>query len=1404
MECTKYAAGMYLGEKDVSSVVDKLRKEYPHVAKSELDAIARDAIVEHNQSTNILTRLGGRLLYEDAGKSKVSAINSIDLIKDGMTKYKVQVELSNGDNLTFVEDKDGDLHTGDIYSNTLTQALHSTPRKGNSLFNTESSKKTMDEVFNGLKVDTDTVNNIMSKMIEIDKKSTNDDWDAQHSKHLQSVLEGFTEAGVNVGKMVVRVSKNIVDTLNEPLGEFNPNKPKGSQIRIATADIREQAQNRLIMSNQETLVHEVEHAALDFALDNNLDVVGQDIKTDIHKIYRQAKKVLTYKDIAPEDATDAELATAKELYNYVFNGKLGDNSILDANTRLKEFINYGTTNKYFKKAIDELPLATKKMKYGQYDSWVEKTVKTIINAVQGFISTLSHKKNRANTIGQELTRLVFRLAKTQQKYAYKAKSNSHIPIDEKVSKTIEEGMNKIDKAVKSVVDTGLDKVGLGKDSKYTKKELEAKVDALSKMLTDYKKAGSLRRTVLLPNIIAQLSIVIKESEKGNLDEHYGIIVSKMMNHMDNTAFSFIKDLIADFSSGRKTLEEITDMAMEFNSHLDRYKEANYLGTLNDVYNGFTKINLNNRKNRKYVIALNKVILRGDIQALTTDATELTKILTDNKYVATKIGKLEASLKSLTYEDLLGTVNVGKDMITKAKELANYTVNGTGLRTNAENIARNFGTVSAVGYDINTIPEYSLSEVTQQVDELASLYALDHINSQHKAEMLELINKDSDGVTTYLENARGAQVAAKEDWLLSGNMQDMVKGQLHEKTDKYKDIQYAPLKDARKMGALGYRLVRKVNTDSADPIKEEYGLYASDETGLTNRVDGTLGLQRIKIKGLLLSEKTRLRYEGLSPSALAKKVRETIVEAANSKQIEDMTPVYNDQGQIIDFRYDYSIKDKEQYLNMEQKGTELLARSFGQRHTQNITDVDNRELLDTIYKDYAKLNLSGKLDKDTSHLYVKVEAVQRGNLTKKEQAIGKIFADDNVYVARTQGEELWGLLPPDARKYIIEKNREIALEKLAEKLKKPVNKLTAEDKKDIKDEKTIYIRKDLIKQVFGYDELSVADSKLLKQLPDSYKRKIRLAGRLWSDLMQVFKASVVVKLPHTVIGNILSNAKFLWYGGMPAKKSLELLLLSKKSLIKWKEDETRIRQLERQIDSNSGVKRRNLEKELAEVKAERDDNPLKPLMDMGVYQTIVDDVSLDDSNNKIVNLAENTLGKFIGDNKTVEEIVHTLVMSRKSTLGKLALNLTAESDLHFRAATYWFGKEKIDNNNKLSSKEKKSKMKELERDVKDNFINYSKVINSRFIQWLDKMGPEAFWKYFAFIQKVVLKLVKKRTTKVIADLSAEHYLGLSSGVLDSSILFNWGTRLNPLAWISNTTNLISGGTDIPLFDLFQNW
>ena len=1396
MKCSGYARGMFLGEGDVSKVIDELRKEnvYKSASKEEIKNSARDAIVMHNRALHMEMKLGGVINYVDGGVETQAIVDGVNIDANGL--ITISTIGKNTVDVRYQEMANGKLENrGLVDSSQAINAIIGTPiSKGyiETLYNVDMNNGEIDKMLNGIDLlDNDPVI-IQSKMAELDRESTNSKWDGEHSAYLQGLTKKMHSLVNELKNVKVKVSKEAIVGLIEPMAEYSQ---KGG-IKVATANIEEQARNRFIMGNEEAFTHETVHGYMGILWNKNLNVLSQETKDDIRRLYAAAKKQLTYMDLLPEEDgpyTEAEINKAKEMYRYVFEGKYGENTNADAERRLKEFMAYGLVNKHMKKALSTVSLKYVKKSAPDGATWLSKVFYGALDKLQGMLYSIKAKRGRGTNVDEELTSLAVRLGEINYVYNNKAKQNIAFQVDEKINKTLNGIYEGIDKQLHKATNKVLDKTGLstkGKDEtqqmKYMVKELWP---AIQKALDRVKNGNPLSKAWNLAKLMPMITkwYTITDSKDEGVYLQYKIDLDAGLRQAFGRGYQLIKDLAADFSAGRKTLVEITDMTMRLKSHLDRMRDMYIKGTLKDIDVGFTKVDIMSARNNEYKYALNRTVMRTDFQAVSTDANELEKYLLDEKKLVGDIQKLEGEISGVTYQ---GT-NVGKQMISDAESLSRYMRTKKGLRTNANNIARLFGSYRAIPKELVLLnKDYNTADMEQKIDKLTSLYALRDSNLTDKITMKDLLTKDKNGVSMFLLQAKGAQVAAKQDWLLNGMGQERVKGQMREVTDANKDLVFAPgTKEVRaKMAALGYKIERRLKNDIGDSSAGGYLLYSHSNTGMTKRVDGAIGLQRLQIKGLLLSDKVREENQQLEGAKLNALVYKTLGYAAKNSNYDQMYPVYNDEGMVMDFRYEPTLKEMETHLGLERRGTDLLAMTFGQKSTQEYTDQSNKELIDVVMKDtadtVAKLNKIRKgqelFDKEFVHIHATVNRKTKAEL--KRAGIG----ENDKFLAKSEGEELWGLMPPAAREYVIKLNRERDEANLAKALNKPVEKLTEKEKEDIKDRKEIYIRRDLMKQLFGYNEFMLSDSKFLSKLNPSTRRKLRIAERGVSNLIQLAKNMVVIKLPRTIWDNIISNAKILWFSGMPSITAAKYMLLSKRSLNKWKKDERNRKDLERKIDIVEGKEKERLKKKLADLAIEVKDNPIMPLIQEGLYQTIAEDVNLEDDNNAIANWLENKIdNSVIGKNKTLKEVVNTVFLTRRSAAGELMLKITQESDFHFRAALYWY---MVENG---------STPKKAIRKVTDDFINYNKIINSKYIQWLDRMGPEAFWKYFANIQRRNLKLVRENTTRVAFDIVGKHWLGIPVDTLDSSTMYSWGKRLNPLNWTHNFVSLLQGGMNIPI-------
>jgi len=1257
------------------------------------------------------------------------------------------------------------------YDRIKNKSVLNRSNSSDTLFNFSDVDSTvLHELISGKELFKGDVNTIITQLNKLDRESAY--YDEDHSKYLHDVLSQFQSTVKELRSYSVNVTKDFIEGLTEPVGEHSKNK-----ISIATA--KGIASSILNLTNEETLVHEYTHAFTSVVFNKELGIYATDIKNQLRSLYETAKDNLTYKDlldgISNHSSTDVQLA--KRMYDYIFNGNILDYSIQDANARYAEFLAYAMTNKQFKKALSKIeayPNETDIM-----DNNVKSTLYKLFMRVVNFVNNITNKKfkvskDKTATVDLEVGRLLLEIGKINQKYGYKAVETINEPLDQRVSKTVINNLEKLDNKLFKFTTKSTEKffnsidINVSPDDKeqFAKvaKKLNNNINKLRKDITS-KDLSLFKKSYAYADIIYNINKLYYLSKKTKNKEFYKKL-NEFMHQFDALGLHYLTDVIKDFKTGSSTFVEISDKAMQFKTHLDRVRDIYYKGTLKFLLEEFKHFDMKHNRNIEYNKVLDRVILRTDIQSVTTSVNELKKLLSNADYRRNKIASIEDELKTAIATTLLDEITIGDGIVNDCKSLASYMTTGVGHRTNAVNIARRFGSFNVITSDEfpNIQEAYNINDIVKKIDKLTSLYALDNNTEKDFKMMLDLIAKDRNGVEKFINTAFGAAVAHYEDFYTADNLHNLVKGQGHIRYDRDKELIFAPLSDLTELKNAGYHFVRKMKQDSMDTDDTPYGVFYTTDRMSNKRVDGTLGLQQLKVHGLLLSQKIMYSNPHLTGKKLGDRITTAIAEARYSKSglYEHMYPVYNSEGEIIDFRYEFPINEREELQGIEVRGIENLSRSIGQKESQLRTNTHNREIIDIILEDTDK-----HVDEPDYEFLV---------LHAPEKIItpeGKVV--DNG--ARTEGEELWGLLPDDAKNYIIDINK-------------------SSDNKYGKNGtyRHIKIRKELLTQLFGYDEPSITELPIFKKISMKRVKQFKTIERYWIDLISIAKSNVVVKTLETQWNNIMSNAKFFFFSGVPPRDAGRYLASSKLYLEDWKKLERNIRLLEIRADSEKTSSRKHsIEKRIAMLKAKQNDNPLMPLFDAGLYQVISEDIDVEEDNNTITKAITSKFDNLLSKNTTLESVINTIFLTRKSTAGKILIHTMQESDFHFRAAIYLHG---IANG--------KTK-KEMLRKVTDNFINYSKVTSSRFIRYLNNTAPEAFWTYFANIQRVNWDLIKEKPVRVIIDTLGKNFTDyVPTDTLDSSFISELGKRANPVYWVTNTSNLFVRSFDIPILHVLRGF
>ena len=1242
--------------------------------------------------------------------------------------------------------------------------------------------------------------NVNTAMIEVDKKNLGESFDSDESAFLTETLNTIIKMVGDVNGIKLKIKKQTLGKISR--GEFNPST---NEMTLAIADGNQKGVN-YNQTNQEIFVHELVHAVTEFLFDGSTKA-GKDPQTaelivSIKNLYGNAhRNVKSYKDLLPKGVnhSKADIAKAKQLHDYIFDA--GKEGIQAEGTGLEEFMAHLMTNKMFRTAMDQLS-AIEEQSIEEGISIVEKLVTQFQNFIKKIIGMVAHVDN--DSITNAGSKLLFDVMESHRRNGDRVKGFHPAKIVEKASETLSPHMDKLDEVLQPI----MDKVGdILQDPivKVIEKEEAAEIKELNDLLDSAKETGEditeLEEQIELAKIAQKAAVhkksvaeaVKKLNKKLDANAKRGIKINSFMAKDSSTilrklrnstvgTISIINDLISyifaagylrevkaldpkgygaamkhistmistieqttagkmlnNFMSKDGVYNQIADAILTLTHTVDKMREGAYEEVLADSKRWFGKVDINSDAYKKQNEALNDVILSTDIQSLGLDVKELQELLKDPKKVDAKVEQLKAKIAKL-----------GKPgMIEDALSLASYMTSGVGLTTNAKNIAHGFGR------DYMYFPGAG-KELFEAVDQLASYEALRLTSKDSKDTLRDFINgktfdefsegklrelgykkgwikgkldqegytkQVAEGVQFFMDYAYGSQVSSEEE--VGSNYHNVIKGYVKESFDTGVEVVFKPMRDRADLEKLGYKFIRAAKGTPGSTTS--YGLFTRRD-GKTKRVNGALGLQSTKMRGFTLKDKINeenynadFKMDKLQKEKMFKKVlAKALVEYDQDRSAYHMQPVYNKDGAIIDFRSTMSKEEKLELMDMETRGTQNLARTHATFGTAVATLEHNKSVLKDLKADADK-NYKGNED---AYAVIK----PRAGITAADYGI-----EDTVDVeGSSEYEQLWARLPKTTQEYA-------------------ANLYGGE--------KNIIVRKDLLLPAFGENEISLADTKLAANASIKYKQHFKQAERYWQDFMQIAKSNIVIKTPEVLFGNIVSNAKILFYLGVNPVKGIKLLKLSMRELPRYERDTRELHQLQREqktIKNKRGEKFGKNGRRIVELERSIKENLVAPLIDAGMFQSIVEDVSTKQDNNRVANFANAKLDQWI-PNETANTAIQYMFLTEKTKPFQALLKATQVSDFHFRFVQYYDAIEKGDTS------------KQALRDVTDNYINYEDPLNE-WVRYGDRMGPFFFVRYFTGIQRVIKKIAKKRPGRVAIDIGLQEFVtGDVSDILDQSII-----------------------------------
>ena len=743
---------------------------------------------------------------------------------------------------------------------------------------------------------------------------------------------------------------------------------------------------------------------------------------------------------------------------------------------------------------------------------------------------------------------------------------------------------------------------------------------------------------------------------------------------------------------------------------------------------------------------------------------LRKLLTDENYLDKLIDATKKALKEIDGKHYYWHVNqstglgiyMAKHVVTPAQNL------------NAHNIATGLH---------SSHTKNATDALEKAINELATLVAIKNTNQEEKLLIAEAM-KDNWGAIQHIADVIEGFDKNTDETVFKGSKINKIKGYTKELFDDSIIMEIAPLEDKEKMEAEGFKLKSKLRDRAGEVRIKQMALYVTDSGTRPSRVRGAARFNTIKSKGTTITDITFKDKGNFSTSATMKRANTEILhikqladeqakamESGNydfSNAVRGLAPVLDDYGNVIDYRYMMDKDTKKGILKQDTRISEVMARSFGSLLDKDRSEKHNLEVLKSLKEDMLANWSSGS----------------KGNDGLTEYAlIGPKSSDPKM-------RELFYMLPNEFKEFI--KNRA---------------------------DKTLAVRRDLLYTYFGYSDMTIANFPMLKKVtPKVMLRFLKIAEKMWIEMIKVVKTNILVKMPTVLIGNIVSNMLQSFVRGYNPFKVAKLYVESYRDIKDYNNNTRRLQDLENRkreiiVAINRGAltetRRKKLSIELKRVSGEMSainrrikNSNIDELVKLGLDQNVEDSANDSErSSNKLVNFIENNVLDKVPE--TVKTGLDIIFITRRTKFYKVANEFLEVSDLIARDVQnrmekeveikqangtrtlpdWWVEEKRKDNSGylykkKLVGSERKEFLEKAKKvrhyDLVEDYIAYTKP-SGRFEEWLNKVGILMFTKYVKRIQRVISKTGSKNLLKTaIVTLVFGHLFGIP-GIFAQSIL-----------------------------------
>ena len=824
---------------------------------------------------------------------------------------------------------------------------------------------------------------------------------------------------------------------------------------------------------------------------------------------------------------------------------------------------------------------------------------------------------------------------------------------------------------------------------------------------------------------------------------YGLfneLVNEMIGEGDKTAKFF--DLLAETQNiGQERLRKFSDHKTELMAQFE-----------------------NQDMDQKTKQALTRVLLKTDLSSLLGTYTEdqIIELISDPE-------KLEQAVVDL--QNKLSKAKNGGFYLNAVEGLAYHMVTGVNtvavLSRNAHNIAHMFGTPKA-----RTIS--NADRWMPMIDQLASLRALQLTEETESAGLKQVIEQESkrgnaNAIGFVLRFHKG-MVDDAFDELFEGRPHNVVKGYTKTLNNPNTAILTAPMADMEDLLAKGYTFHYRASQDPDDPESDvKMGIFTMKDGGLDSFVTGAFTNTAMRSSGASIvgvntsdtsnatKQWRRFRLRGIEKSR-AKEVSAMNKFSGRVSETDmytnKMMPIFNEDGDVIDYRYTITDATKSELLDSVDDFDLVMANAVSSQFDKISSARVNAELVQELKDFYdadALKNSAGfiRVHKDSED--PKVAEGYRLLPEHTKRAIKEIWgATDGMYVPIELSQMLFGY-------------RNKSIHSLFEKKPGELNRLEA-----------------------GFVDF------MEFILRGKAGIKIKKAGNAWERGVSLVKDIQVIRTGSTLLGNEASNTSLLIWAGVPVDKVFSSRKTAFVSLQDFEKDRAKLAQLEIKAKGMKVVPKAISER-IEDIKNRMERNPVKHLIDLNMFQTIMEDIDITKDRNLFPDFGERQLDKITSlTPKLVKPVTDFVFVNQDSLPHDLLLKGTQLSDFLSRYAMYeHLTTRKI---NPLSEREATTAIRKA-------FVHYD-IPTHPYLEYSNNKGLIFYTKYYLRIQSVLIHLMQNNPVRGLGILMVNAHLKSLPVITDSSMLTRFGN--NPfedgaLQLFDSYDDPVIAST---LFDVFQ--